>query len=166
MEGITDIYDDAFPENINCWLFQYFLSKSFAWWECQLYDENYISSLLWPWKWVITIIHFQGQEWSYNRKLYFFFFHLWMWTVSKVCFCCEANAHWWMLSRVGVCAWWTLVFKVTSPDRLTGMLQVDKKVITAIAEGKADPDARLLKVGNSVNYTDIISTLLHDNFCH
>ena len=50
---------------------------------------------------------------------------------------------------------------MTSPDRLTGMLQVDKKVITAIAEGKADPDARLLKVGNSVNYTDIISTLCY-----
>ena len=52
---------------------------------------------------------------------------------------------------------------MTGPDGLTGMLQVDKKVITAIAEGKADPDARLLKVGNSVNYTDIIiiSTLCY-----
>lgn len=49
---------------------------------------------------------------------------------------------------------------MTGPDGLTGMLQVDKKVITAIAEGKADPDARLLKVGNSVNYTDIIISTL------
>ena len=50
---------------------------------------------------------------------------------------------------VDLCLGSTPILSVTSLDRCIVLLQVDKKVITAIAEGKADPDARLLKVINA-----------------
>ena len=55
---------------------------------------------------------------------------------------------------VSVCLGSTLIPSVTSLDQCIVLLQVDKKVITAIAEGKADPDARLLKVRVLFSYTD------------
>ena len=59
--------------------------------------------------------------------------------------------------HICVCGWHRYHSTLTVVGGLTdgsiGVFQVDKSVITAIAEGKGDPDARLLKVGNARLYT-------------